>query len=76
MPVRGGAVILEVGGAVGIPTDDFIPVVGAEVVVTTFACRHYETEKIQIIKCHTDGCKITFFLDLIVYSGVSCLDRI
>lgn len=76
MPVRGGVVILEVGGAVGFPTDDFIPVVEAEVVVVAFACGHSETEKIRVIKSHTAGCKITPFLDLIVYSSVSCLDTI
>lgn len=45
MPVIGGVVILEVGGAVGIPTDDFIPVVEAEVVVAIFACGHSETRR-------------------------------
>lgn len=45
MPVIGGVVILEVGGAVGIPTDDFIPVVEAVVVVTIFACAHSEERK-------------------------------
>lgn len=43
MPVIGGVVILEVEGAVGIPTDDLIPVV--EVVVTIFACGHSETRR-------------------------------
>lgn len=38
MPVIGGVVILDVGGAVGIPTGGFIPVVEAEVVVIIFAC--------------------------------------
>lgn len=45
MPVIGGVAILEVGGAVGIPTDDFIPVVEAEVVVTIFACAHSEKRR-------------------------------
>lgn len=45
MPVIGGVVILEVGGAVGIPTDDFTSVVEDEVVVTIFACGHSETRR-------------------------------
>lgn len=45
MPVIGGVVILEAGGAVGIPTDDFIPVVEAEVGVTIFACGNSETRR-------------------------------
>lgn len=45
IPVIGGVVILEVGGAVGTPTEGFIPVVEAEGVVTIFACEHSETRR-------------------------------
>lgn len=62
MPVIGGVVILEIGGAVGIPTDDFIPVVEAEVVVAIFACGRSETRRFSCFSFHLLLLLISLFL--------------
>lgn len=52
IPLIGGVVILEVGGAVGIPAEAFIPVVEAAGVVAILTCGYSETRmglKLQVV---------------------------